>query len=135
MQSAAFEEGDEGFEAGFAVVAKSWNGSVFVLRAVGDFVEKCGQCPRPGIANDRKKCGLFQACTVLFGLGHFNQAFACAHGTSFGLLVVVLMAAWASDGFIQVKNDGRIAAFSDSIESNVVFWVKHDAIEIVAFDL
>ena len=42
MQSAAFEEGDEGFEAGFAVVTKSWNGSVFVLRAVSDFVEKCG---------------------------------------------------------------------------------------------
>ena len=42
MQSAASEEGDEGFEAGFAVVVKSCDRSVFVLRTVGDFVEKCG---------------------------------------------------------------------------------------------
>ena len=71
----------------------------------------------------------------MFGPGHFNQAFAYAHGTPFGLLVIVFMAAWASDGFIQVKNDERIVAFSNSIKCNVVFWVKHDAVKIVASDL
>ena len=45
------------------------------------------------------------------------------------------MNAYARYGFVQVKKDGRIATFCDPVESNLVFRIKYNSIEIVAFDL
>ena len=71
----------------------------------------------------------------MLGARHLDQALACSHGQAFGLFVVVLMAAWAPDRFVEIQDDRRIAAFCDSIEGDVVLWIKHDTIQIVASDL
>ena len=51
------------------------------------------------------------------------------------MFVVVLMDAWPSDRFIEVKDHRRVAAFRNPIKGDVALWIKDDTIKIVAFDL
>ena len=55
LQPSMAKKGDEGLEAGSAVVAEPWDAPVLVVGTVGDLVEKCRQRPGPGVAYNREK--------------------------------------------------------------------------------